>query len=77
MDLDEVLGAGQKLYIINFNPDLFVHVLMPKVATLTTLTSNERVSVGLSVTELGRNTPLLFGPDMSTESARGPSNFKK
>jgi hypothetical protein len=51
-----------KFYIYNSQSDLFVHVLLPRTATLRGLSQNERTEVNLVVPELGSSYPLFFDP---------------
>jgi hypothetical protein len=58
-----------KFYILNHQPDLFVHVLMPKTATLRLLGAEQRIQTNLTVAEPGRIQPLFFSPHLNPEPA--------
>jgi hypothetical protein len=63
-----------KFYLVNNQDNLFVHVLMPRVATLRLLDEQQRMQVNLTVTEMGGEYPLLFGPHFIPAA---PSNEQK
>lgn len=56
-------------YIFNGEADLFVHVLMPKTATMRLLGETKTQIVSLTVPQIGGAIPLQFGPRFDGKQA--------
>lgn len=62
-----------KFFMINNQDDLFVHVLMPQIATLRLLGEDKNIQTRLTVAELGRDYPLTFGPNFIPKPSAEPA----